>query len=165
MRRRALVLVLASAAALALAGIASAGSGGLLPPAPESPNADGIRTVYLFVLCLAIVGFLLVEGALVVFAVRYRRGRRARTEEGRQNECSGRAQVVVAVAASVVVVAIAGFVFAKLPGITDAPAAGAAGETQHPRRGAPVLLALPLPERRRLDQPADRPGRPSCTST
>ena len=79
-RRRALVLVLASVAALALGGIAfPAGSGGLLPPAPESPNADGIRTVYIFVLCLAVVGFLLVEGALVVFAIRHRRrGRRAR---------------------------------------------------------------------------------------
>ena len=121
---------MASAAALALGGIASAGSGGLLPPAPESPNADAIRTVYIAVLCLAVVGFLLVEGALVVLAVRYRRGRRARTDDGPQAAGSGRPQLVVAIAASVVVVAIAGFVFAKLPGITDAPAAGAAGETR-----------------------------------
>ena len=128
-RRRALVLVLASATALALARIASAGNGGLLPPSPQSPNADGIGNVYLFVLCFAAVAFLIVEGALVAFAIRYRRGRRPRAEEGTQREGGGRAQIAWTVVPAVALAAIAGFVFAKLPGITDAPAAGAAGET------------------------------------
>ncbi len=152
MRRRALVLVLASAAALGSGGVAAAGNGGLLPPSPQSPNADGISDLYVFVLVFAAVVFLLVEGALVAFAIRYRRGRfpapapakpappllggsveptpLARNEDGPQLEGSRRAQIAWAVLPAVALAAIAGFVFYELPGITDAPAADTTGETR-----------------------------------
>ena len=129
-RRRALVLILASAAALALAAIAAAGNGGLLPPTPQSQNAEGISDLYIVVLVFAAVVFLLVEGALVAFAIRYRRGRRQRTEEGPQLEGSRRAQIAWTVLPAVALAAITGFVFYELPGIADAPEAGAAGETR-----------------------------------
>jgi cytochrome c oxidase subunit II len=129
-RRRALVLVLASAAALASAGIASAGSGGLLPPSGESPNAERISDLYLVVLVFAGIVFVLVEGLLVAFAVRYRRGRGPATEDAPQLETSGRTQLAFTVVPALVLAAIAVVVFVKLPGIADAPEADAAGETR-----------------------------------
>jgi cytochrome c oxidase subunit 2 len=127
--RRALVLVLASACALSLGGIATAGNGGLLPVDPASPNAQGITDTYIFVLAFAIAIFLIVEGALVLFIVRYRRGKRPRTVDGPQIHGATRLEIMWTIVPVLILVAIGGFVFYKLPGIYDAPAAGAAGET------------------------------------
>jgi cytochrome c oxidase subunit II len=121
-RRRALVLVLASAAALALAAAASAGSGGLAPASPESPNADRISDVYYVVFALAAIAFLLFLGALVFLVARNGRGTRPRAEEGPQAESGGHTQLVWALVPTVVLVALAALVFALLPSITDAPA-------------------------------------------
>jgi cytochrome c oxidase subunit 2 len=128
-RRRALVLVLASAAALVVAGIAAAGSGGLLPADPRSPNAGRIRDAYLFVLAFTGAIFVIVEGALLAFVIRYRRGKRARTADGPQIHGATRLEIIWTILPTLVLVAIGAFVFYKLPGIKDAPAAGAAGET------------------------------------
>jgi cytochrome c oxidase subunit 2 len=117
-RRRALVLVLASAAALALVAGASAGSGGLGPASPESPNADRIGDVYWIVFGLAGFVFLLFAGALVMALTRGRRG------AGEPTGSSGRAQLVWTLVPTAVLVALAAVVFALLPDITDAPAAG-----------------------------------------
>lgn len=123
MRRRALVLVLASAAALALVAGASAGSGGLAPPAPESPNADRISDLYFIVFGLAGLVFLLFAGTFVVLLARNRRGRPG-AEETADARAGGRAQLVWALAPAAVLVGLAAVVFALLPDITDAPAAG-----------------------------------------
>jgi cytochrome c oxidase subunit 2 len=128
-RRRALVLVLASVAALILGGVAAAGNGGLLPPEPHSPNAERITDAYIFVLAFTGAIFLIVEGALVVFIVKYRRGRRPRTADGPQIHGATRLEMIWTILPVLVLVAIGGFVFYKLPGIVDAPAAGAADET------------------------------------
>src|SRR5438093_5837217 len=82
--RRGLFFVLAVSGALLVTEAGRAGSGGLLPPTPHSPNAHRITDAYIFVLVFTGVIFVLVEGALVLFAVRYRRHRRARTAEGPQ---------------------------------------------------------------------------------
>jgi cytochrome c oxidase subunit 2 len=128
-RRRALVLVLASAAALMLGGVAAGGNGGLLPPPPHSPNAERITDTYIFVLAFTGAIFLIVEGALVVFAVRYRRGRRARTVDGPQIHGATRLEIIWTILPVLVLVAIGGFVFYKLPGIVDPPPASATDET------------------------------------
>ena len=66
--------------ALALSGAALAGNGGFAPVEPESPNAEGISQSYWFVTIFTGAIFVLVEGTLIVFVVRYRRRRtRART--------------------------------------------------------------------------------------
>ncbi len=128
-RRRALVLVLALTGALVAGGAASAGTGGLLPPTPHSPNAHRITDAYIFVLAFTGAIFLLVEGALVAFAIRYRRGKRARTAEGPQIHGALRLEVIWTVVPVLILAAIGTFIFYKLPGITGPPAASAANET------------------------------------
>jgi cytochrome c oxidase subunit 2 len=121
--------VLTAATALVLTGIAAAGNGGLLPPDPHSPNAHRITDAYIFVAVFTGIIFLLVEGALVAFVLKYRRGRRARTAEGPQIHGSTRLEIIWTVVPVLILAAIGTFVFYKLPGIQDAPA-NAAGETK-----------------------------------
>ena len=67
-----------------LAGTALAGNGGFAPVEPASPNAEGIKESYLWVSIFTGAIFLLVQITLIVFIVRYRRRRRARSEDGAQ---------------------------------------------------------------------------------
>src|SRR5215211_8190832 len=83
-RRRLLVVLTLVAGALVVAAAASAGNGGIKPPGPNSPNAGRINDAYLLVLGITGTVFVLVEGALIVFVVRYRRRGRPRTEDGPQ---------------------------------------------------------------------------------
>jgi cytochrome c oxidase subunit 2 len=128
-RRRAPAFVLACLGALVLGKAATADSGGLLPPAPHSPNAHRIIDAYVFVLVFTGIIFVLVEGALVLFAVRYRRGRRARTAEGPQIHGATRLEIIWTVVPVLILAAIGSFVFVKLPGIAGPPSASAANET------------------------------------
>jgi heme/copper-type cytochrome/quinol oxidase subunit 2 len=95
-RRRVLVAVVMCAGALTFVGAALAGNGGFLPVAPHSPNAHRIKDAYVFILVFTGVIFVGVEGALLAFVIRYRRGKRPRTLEGPQihgregSRCSGR---------------------------------------------------------------------------
>src|SRR5215470_15143577 len=93
-RRGALVVFVAILAALLVAGVALAGNGGLLPPEPHSPNAHKIKQAYIFVLVFTGIIFLVVEGVLVAFAVRYRRGKRERTAEGPQIHGATRLEII-----------------------------------------------------------------------
>jgi cytochrome c oxidase subunit II len=121
--------VLAAGAALVLAGIATAGNGGFLPPSPHSPNAQRITDAYIFVLVFTGIIFVLVEGALVAFVLKYRRGRRPRTVEGPQIHGSTRLEILWTVLPVLILTAIGTFIFYKLPGIADAPAAAANDQT------------------------------------
>jgi cytochrome c oxidase subunit II len=115
--------------ALTLVAAASAGNGGFLPVTPHSPNAERIRAAYMFILVFTGVIFVGVEGALVAFIVRYRRGKRPRTAEGPQIHGSTRLEILWTVLPVVILAVIGGFVFYKLPGIANPPAASAADET------------------------------------
>jgi cytochrome c oxidase subunit II len=128
-RRRTTILTVAFLSALALAGAAVAGSGygGLVPQTSDSPNARGITHSYLLISGVAIAIFLLVEGLLIVFVVRFRRGRRTRETEGPQIHGSGRLELIWTIAPAVILACIAGFVLATLPGIQNIPAANANG--------------------------------------
>jgi len=128
-RRRAFLIVLATGCTLFLAAAAEADSGGLLPPTPHSPNAHRITDAYVFILIFTGIIFLVVEGALVVFAVRYRRGKRARTAEGPQIHGATRLEIIWTVVPVLILAAIGTFVFWKLPGISGPPSASAAEET------------------------------------
>jgi len=72
--------------------------------------------------------FLLVEVLLVVFVVRYRRRNRPREADGAQIHGANRLELAWTIAPVVILFAIAAFVFAKLPGIQDVPAATAGEE-------------------------------------
>jgi cytochrome c oxidase subunit 2 len=114
---------------LLIAQAAGAGTGGLLPPTPHSPNAHRITDAYEFIGVFVIVIFVLVEGALVAFVVRYRRGKRARTAEGPQIHGAKRLEIIWTVVPSLILTAIACFVFYELPGITGPPAVAANDQT------------------------------------
>jgi cytochrome c oxidase subunit II len=115
--------LVALVALLGDASAALAGNGGFAPVAPESPNAEGISQSYWFVTAFALGIFLLVEVLLVLFVVRYRRRNRPRMADGAQIHGANRLELAWTVGPVLVLFAIAAFVFAKLPGIEDVPAA------------------------------------------
>jgi cytochrome c oxidase subunit II len=118
--------LLAVLLALVTAGPALAGNGGIAPVAPHSSNAAAIRDAYWLILAVTGVIFVLVETTLLVFVIRYRRGRRSRTAEGAQVSGNTRVEIAWTIVPVLIVAAIIGFVFAKLPDIQDVPSASAA---------------------------------------
>src|SRR5581483_2897965 len=128
-RRIAFATFFTSVAALVAASAAFAGSGGFLPPTPHSPNAQRIVDAYWVVAGFTGAIFILVEGALIAFIIKYRRGKRPRTAEGLQLHGATRLEIGWTVAPVIILAIIASFVFYKLPGIADAPKARAADET------------------------------------
>jgi cytochrome c oxidase subunit II len=132
-RRRVPALLLALGAALALAAAASAGNGGFAPVTPASPGASRINDAYKLILVITAIIFVLVEGALITFIVRYRRRGRARTAEGPQVHGATRLELIWTAIPVLIVAGIAAFVLYKLPGIRDTPSAKAAGAPLHVR--------------------------------
>jgi cytochrome c oxidase subunit 2 len=128
-RRLLPVLVCVALLALALAGAALAGNGGFAPVAPASPNEGGIRSVYWLVLGFTGFIFLLVEAALVLFIVRYRSRGRSREIEGPQVIGHTNLELAWTVGPVLILAVIAAFVFYKVGGIRNAPAATGGSET------------------------------------
>jgi cytochrome c oxidase subunit 2 len=127
-RRTALAIVVTSVVALAATAAAYAGNGGFLPGTPHSPNAQRTQSAFIFVSIFTGIVFVIVEGALILFIVKYRRGKRARTAEGPQIHGATRLEIIWTVIPVLILTAIGAFVFYKLPGIADAPKASAADE-------------------------------------
>ena len=128
LRKHTVVALGALAALLVDASAALAGNGGFAPVSPESPNAEGITQSWWFISAFVLGIFLLVEVLLVVFVVRYRRRNRPRDADGAQIHGANRLELAWTVGPVVILFAIAAFVFAKLPGIQDVPAATAGSE-------------------------------------
>jgi cytochrome c oxidase subunit 2 len=124
--RKLSLLALAAAAALAIAGVAAAGNGGTAPPSPHSPNAGRINDAYYLILAVAALVFLVVEGSLITFVVRYRRRGRPRDTEGPQIRGNTRLELIWTAIPVVLLAVITTFVFYKLPGIRNVPPASAA---------------------------------------
>ena len=115
-------------ALLAAAAPAGAGNGGFDPVPPESPNAEGITESFWLVSSICLGIFLLVEGLLIAFVIRYRRRNRPRDADGAQIHGSSALELAWTAFPVVLLVVIATFVFVKLPGIQDVPAASAGRE-------------------------------------
>jgi len=126
-RRKIFVLVLALGAALALVSVAHTGNGGFAPPEPKSPNAERINDSYNWISIFALAILVLVEGSLIVFVIKYRRRGRPRTAEGPQTHGATRLELIWTAIPVLILAAIAGFIFYKLPGIQDVPKAEAQG--------------------------------------
>lgn len=109
--------------ALALSGAAFAADPGFAPPDPASPNADRINDSYFWVAIFTGAIFLIVQGTLVWFIVRYRADRRTRDMDGAQVHGNTNIELAWTIAPVLILVAIGSFVFYKLPGIQDVPAA------------------------------------------
>jgi cytochrome c oxidase subunit 2 len=120
-----LVLVLAALFVL-LPADAFAGNGGLAPVTPRSANAESITDAWWFVTGFILFVFVGVEGLLLVFVTKYRRGRRGRHEEGPQIHGATRLEALWTLIPVLILVAVATFVFVKLPGIKNGPSAAAA---------------------------------------
>ena len=116
------------ALAFALSESALAGNGGIAPPEPASPSAERIRDAYWLVLGFTGAIFVLVEGALLLFIVRYRGRGRSRVIEGPQVVGHQRLEILWTVIPVLILAVIGSFVFYKLPGINNTPDANAAGD-------------------------------------
>jgi cytochrome c oxidase subunit 2 len=128
-RRTAFATLATTVVALATATVAYAGNAGFLPGQAHSPNAHRIDDAFIFVSIFTGVVFLIVEGALIAFIVKYRRGKRPQSAEGPQIHGSTRLEIIWTVIPVLILAAIGSFVFYKLPGIADAPEAAAADQT------------------------------------
>jgi cytochrome c oxidase subunit 2 len=125
--RRTLSLVVAvSCAVLATAGVAAAANGGFTPPAAHSPNAARINDAFYLIAGFTAAIFLIVEGALVTFIVKYRSRGRDRAVEAAQVHGHTRIELVWTAIPIAIITIIFVFVFYKLPGIADPPKANAA---------------------------------------
>ncbi len=120
-----IAVALALALAVSLAPSAFGDNGGFTPVEPASPNAEGIGRSFTFISIFVVSIFVLVEGLLIAFAIRYRRRRRARFEEGAEIHGSTRLELMWTAGPVVVLFVIAAFVFIELPGIKNVPSAGA----------------------------------------
>jgi cytochrome c oxidase subunit II len=121
-RRLVAALLLATIASLVFASGAFANF--LTPESGGSPNADEIDSLYKIVLYIAIVVFVVVEGALLYSIVKFRarKGRVAAQIHG-----NTRLEVTWTVAAALILVVLAAVTFAKLSSIQDPPNSGPNG--------------------------------------
>jgi cytochrome c oxidase subunit 2 len=129
-RRFVFATLTSSTVALTTTVAAYAGNGGFLPGEPHSPNAHRIHSAFIFVSIFTGIIFVGVEAALLLFIIKYRRGKRPRTAEGPQIHGSTKLEIIWTVVPVVILAVIGGFVFYKLPSITDAPNAAAADQTR-----------------------------------
>jgi len=121
-------------ALLGALGLALAASGALAPGAfasliaPESggsPNANSIHSLYMITLVIALVIFVVVEGALAYALLRFRARRGAVAAQIRGNT---RLELGWTVGASVILVVLAVLTFVKLSSIQNPPNSSAGGE-------------------------------------
>jgi cytochrome c oxidase subunit II len=125
--RKPLAALLLAATVLVVAAPALAGNGGLAPVNPVSPNAERINDTYWVILAFTGFIFVLVEGALILFVIRYRRRGRPVEVEGPQIRGHHRLEIAWTVFPVIILAIIGSFVFYKLPGIADVPSASASG--------------------------------------
>jgi cytochrome c oxidase subunit 2 len=128
-RRRVLVFLCLALLGLLLADATLATNGGVAPQAPRSPNATRIDDVYWLILAITGGIFVLVEGSLLLFIFRFRSRGRDRAIEGPQIHGATRLELIWTAIPVVILIAIAGFVLYKLPGIKNVPSARAGTES------------------------------------
>jgi cytochrome c oxidase subunit 2 len=121
--RRAITSLLAVlAGALVLAPAASAGL--ITPEHGGSPNADDINTLYIFILAVAIVVFVGVEGLLLYSVIKFKARKGAVPAQIRGNT---RLEIGWTVGAAVILVILATITFIKLDAIRNPPDSSATG--------------------------------------
>src|SRR6478672_6691845 len=112
-RRFAFAILATSTVALTTTVAAYAGNGGFLPGEAHSPNAHKVHSAFISIF----TGIILfgVEAALVVFIIKYRRGKRAHTAEGPQIHGSTKLEIIWTVLPVVILAVIGGYILYKLP--------------------------------------------------
>jgi cytochrome c oxidase subunit 2 len=103
-----------------------AAPGGIGPPSPRTPSGEAIDQLYWIVFIVCAVVFVLVESALILFIVRFRRRRgTAETTEGPQIHGNTRLEVIWTAIPAVILATLAAFTFTRIP---DVQARGTEGE-------------------------------------
>jgi cytochrome c oxidase subunit 2 len=112
-------------AALVLAPAAWAQNGGIGPPDSATDSGDAINQVYWVIFAAAVVVFLIIESALILFVVRYRRRRTAPEHvEGPQIHGNTRVEIIWTVIPTLALAAIAAFTFLKVTDVQATPDGG-----------------------------------------
>jgi cytochrome c oxidase subunit 2 len=114
--RKLSILLACAVSALVVTASASASYGGIGPVSPVSPNGSKAESAYWLVFVLTAGIFVLVEGALVVFVVRFRSRGRARSIDGPDIHGSTKLETAWTILPVVLLAIIATFVFVNLPG-------------------------------------------------
>jgi cytochrome c oxidase subunit II len=109
--------------AVAFAAAAAAGNGGFAPQDPASSDAAHIRDIYWLILGVTGGIFVLVEGVLLLFVVRYRSRGRPREIEGAQVRGHTNLELAWTAGPVVILAIIAGFVFYQVSAIDESTAA------------------------------------------
>lgn len=118
-------LLAAAALALALVPGALAANGGLAPPTPATPSGEAILDVYWVVFAACAVVFVLIETALILFIIRFRRRAHTPAEaEGPQIHGNTRLELIWTAIPALALAAIAVFVFVKTPSVLGASDGG-----------------------------------------
>jgi cytochrome c oxidase subunit II len=116
-RRRIQALAAVSAAVIVPLALApSAFAGIFLPESDGSPNADGIRTLYILIAILGLIIFIGVEGLLIYSMVRFKARKGATAAQIHGNT---QLEIGWTVGAAVILIFITAFTFIKLDGIKN----------------------------------------------
>jgi cytochrome c oxidase subunit II len=126
MAGRALLAVAVLACLGSSAGAALAGPpGGIGPPDPQTPSGETINEIYWVVFAICAVVFVLVETALILFIVRFRRRQGIPEEaEGPQIHGNTRLEIIWTIIPAVILLGIAVYVFARTPAVQATPDGG-----------------------------------------
>ena len=108
------------------------------PQSGGSPNANQIDSLYKITLYIALVIFVVVEGALVYALVRFRARKGAVPAQIRGNT---RLEIAWTVGAAVILVALAVITFVKLPSIVNPPNSGPDGAAVASSGGGALLAS------------------------
>lgn len=123
-RRRLFTLALTTVLAAALVLAPSALADGLVPESGGSPNADKISDLYFYILIVAAIVFVGVEGALIWCIVKYRRKKNPVADQIHGNT---NLEIGWTVGAALILVVLATITFVMLPGIRNPPNSSASG--------------------------------------
>jgi cytochrome c oxidase subunit II len=116
-------VIAAALAALALGAVPAAlgqnpADGGLSPPTPATPSGEAINQLYWFVFAICAVVFVVVETALILFVIRFRRRRTTAEEaEGPQIHGNTRLEIIWTAIPAVILVVVAAVVLARTPAV------------------------------------------------
>jgi cytochrome c oxidase subunit II len=122
--RLAPVVVVSVFAALLSAPAWAGGNAGFGPVDPASPHTERVADAYWLIAALSVGILVLIVVPLGLFVVRYRARGRPRAQDGPQVHGNTAFELAWTLVPVVLITLIAGFVFYKLPGITDPAEAG-----------------------------------------
>jgi cytochrome c oxidase subunit 2 len=107
------------------AGAALGAPGGIGPPNTATPEGDTINEIYWVVFAICAVVFVLVEAALVLFIVRFRRRPTVPEQaEGPQIHGNTRLEIIWTIIPACILAAIAVYVFVRTPAVQATPDSG-----------------------------------------